>query len=96
MRWQCENASSKNHDATEIGEQIIKLKEEKEGLLLKQGIRDNSKQRIDEMIEFLDEQDVEIKDFDEVLVRRMVEKVDVFDENIMVKFKSGIEIEIRS
>ena len=75
---------------------IIGLKEKKEKLLLKQGTLDNSKQRIDEMIQFLDEQDVEIKDFDEVLVRRMVDEVKIFDEHIMVKFKSGVEIEIRS
>ena len=85
------DASSKNRDVTEIGEQIIKLKKDKEELLLKQGTRDKSKQRIDEMIQFLDEQDVEIEDFDEVLVRRMVEDVKIFDEHIMVKFKSGIE-----
>ena len=96
LQVQLLGASSKNHDVTEIGEQIIGLKEEKEKLLLKQGTLDNSKQRIDEMIQFLDEQDVEIKDFDEVLVRRMVEDVKIFDEYILVKFKSGIEVEIRS
>ena len=96
LQTQLLDASSKNHDVTEIGEQIIGLKGEKEKLLLKQGTLDNSKQRIAEMIQFLNEQDVEIKDFDEVLVRRMVEEVKVFDEHITVKFKSGIEIEIRS
>ena len=95
LQVQLLSASSKNHVVTEIGEQIIGLKEEKEKLLLKQGTLDNSRQRIDEMIQFLDEMDTGIKDFDEVLVRRMIEEVKIFDEHIAVKFKSEIEAEIR-
>ena len=95
MQAQLLIASSKNQDVTEIGEQIINLKEHKEELLLKQGIRDNSKLRIDEMIQFLDGADAEMKEFDEVLVRRMVEEVKIFDESVTIKFKSGIEVETR-
>lgn len=43
---------------------------------------------------FLEEQkDIPIE-YDEQLVRRLVEKVTVFDEKIAVKFKSGVEIEV--
>jgi len=89
------DASSNNRDVTKIGEQIVRIKEDKDELLLRQGTLDNSKQRIDEMIQFLDEQDVEIKEFNEVLIRRMVEEVRVFDENVTIKFKSGIEVKTR-
>ena len=95
LQAQLLDASSNNRDVTKIGEQIVRIKEDKDELLLRQGTLDNSKQRIDEMIQFLDEQDVEIKEFNEVLIRRMVEEVRVFDENVTIKFKSGIEVKTR-
>lgn len=49
-----------------------------------------------EMIEFLDGREPVNIEFYDVLVRRLVEKVTIFDEYITVKFKSGIEIEIQN
>ena len=95
LQVQLLDASRKNDDIADIGEQIIRLKEEKEKLLLSQGANDNLKQRVQEMLEYLDNQNTGLETYDEVLVRRMVEEVKIFDNNIMVKFKSGIEIEVR-
>jgi hypothetical protein len=86
--------ASNNQDVTEIGEQIIRLKEEKQRILLEQASIDNSKQRIEEMLEYLDNK-FQIEKFDDVLVRRMVGEIKIFDEHITVKFKSGIDIEMR-
>jgi Site-specific recombinases, DNA invertase Pin homologs len=86
--------ASKNQDVMEIGEQIIRLKEEKQRILLEQASIDNSKQRIEEMLEYLDNK-FQIEKFDDVLVRRMVGEIKVFDEHITVKFKSGICIEMK-
>ena len=47
-----------------------------------------------EMKAFLEEQKDIPVEYDEQLVRRLVEKVTVFDEKIAVKFKSGVEIEV--
>ncbi|MBE6081378.1 integrase [Acidilutibacter cellobiosedens] len=33
-------------------------------------------------------------DYDEELVRLLVEKVNVFESNVVVRFKSGIEVEV--
>ena len=35
-------------------------------------------------------------EFDEILVRRLVEQIMVYDEHITIKFKSGIEIKVQS
>jgi hypothetical protein len=37
----------------------------------------------------------QIEKFDDVLVRRMVGEIKIFDEHITIKFKSGIDIEMR-
>lgn len=36
----------------------------------------------------------ELEDNDEQLVRRLIEKVTVFDDKLTVEFKSGVEIDI--
>ncbi|WP_423250789.1 recombinase family protein [Lactococcus lactis] len=96
MQQQLLNQSSKNQDVTKIGEQIIQLKEQKHNILLGKALNDNSKQRMSELLEFIDKSEQENLEFDEVLVRRLVERVEIFDECITIKFKSGIEVEIQN
>ncbi len=57
--------------------------------------REGLKQRIVEMQEFLEEQTEQIEEYDESLVRRMVEKVTVYEKNFLVEFKSGVQINIK-
>ncbi|MEX0078029.1 integrase [Clostridium butyricum] len=47
------------------------------------------------MTDFLNEQSCELEEYDEQLVRRLIEKVTVFDEKMNIEFKSGVEIEGR-
>ncbi|KXG75376.1 integrase [Thermotalea metallivorans] len=46
------------------------------------------------MTDFLNEQSYELEEYDEQLVRRLIEKVTVHDDSIEVEFKSGIVINI--
>ena len=43
---------------------------------------------------FLEEQTDIPLEYDEQLVRRLVEKVIVYEEELVVKFKSGLEISV--
>ena len=52
------------------------------------------KQRIAEMNDFLNEQSCELEEYDEQLVKWLIEKVTVHDNRIEVEFKSGISIKI--
>jgi site-specific DNA recombinase len=47
------------------------------------------------MTDFLNEQSYELEEYDEQLVRRLIEKVTVFDNKLTVEFKSGVEIDIK-
>ena len=57
---------------------------------------DNGRQlKRDEMISFLNEQQAEVAEYDEQLVRRMVEGITIHeDSSITVVFKSGTVTEI--
>ena len=47
-----------------------------------------------ELEEFLKNQELEIESYDEELVRKLVDKVVIYEERLKVIFKSGIEIHI--
>ena len=47
-----------------------------------------------ELEEFLENQELEIEIYDEELVRKLVDKIVVYEEKLKVIFKSGLEVEI--
>ena len=44
---------------------------------------------------FLAEQQQDITEYDEQLVRRLIEKITVYDEVVTVEFKSGTSVDVR-
>lgn len=86
-------ASSKA-DYEEIGNEIYRLRDEKQKLQLENIGRDELKNRISEMDAFLREQPTTITEYDEPLVRRLIEKITVYEEKFTVEFKSGVTVEI--
>lgn len=96
LQQQLLEQSSKNQDVVSIGNQIIQLKEKKQSILLSKAESNSSKQRMAEMMEFIEQVGKDRLEYDEVFVRRLVEQVMVYDENITIKFKSGIEIEVQN
>lgn len=45
-------------------------------------------------VAFLQSEPEEVTEYSEALVRRMIEKISVYDDHFVVEFKSGIEITI--
>ena len=57
-------------------------------------IQEPDLQRIREMREILEQQSTEVTEYDELLVRRLIEKVEVYDERFEVEFKSGAKVDV--
>lgn len=53
-------------------------------------------ERLEDLDNFLDEQTEAITEYSEVLVRRLIEKITVYDEKLVVEFKSGLQIEVEA
>ena len=87
-------ANSKK-DYNGIAEEIYRLRDLKQNALVASAEHEGLKKRIAEMREFLDSQPTEVLEYNEQLVRRLIEKVTVFDEKITVRFKSGVEIDVK-
>lgn len=65
------------------------MRELKQNALVENAKREGVKQRIREMREFLEQQSTDVTEYDELLVRWLIEKVTVYDERFGVEFKSG-------
>lgn len=56
--------------------------------------RDELKNRILDMDAFLKKQSSDITEYDEQLIRRLIEKVTVYEDIFTVEFKSGVSVNI--
>lgn len=90
---------STGHDdvkAEAIGQEIISLRERQQEILTEGAIKKDLAERMKEMTDFLSEQTGAITEYSESLARKLIGKVTVYDEKMLVEFKSGIEIEVEA
>ena len=81
-------------DYTDLAKRVEELRNEKEKILLNVAKEKNVKSRLMELEEFLENQELEIESYDEELVRKLVDKVVVYEEELKIVFKSEVETEI--
>ena len=86
-------ASSKA-DYEKVGDEIYRLREEKQKAQVENLGRDEMQKRITDMSAFLKEQPIGLAQYDETLVRRLIEKVTVYEDKFTVEFKSGLMVDI--
>ena len=86
-------ANSKK-DYNSVADEIDRLRELRQKALTERAEREGLKKRIAEMREFLNSQTMEILEYDEQFVRRLIEKVTVYDERFEVEFKSGMTVDV--
>lgn len=78
----------------ELGMEIRRLCDEKQVIQSEEASCKDLKTRIDEMIAFIEDLSCELTEYDEQYVRRLIERITVYDDHFIVEFKSGIEVEI--
>jgi hypothetical protein len=88
-------AKSKN-DYEDVADKIYRLRELKQNALVESAEREGKRQRIAEMTDFLNEQSCELEEYDEQLVRWLIEKVTIHANRVEVEFKSGISIDVKN
>ena len=86
-------ASSKA-DYEDVAEEIYSLREQKQNVQMESAERDEVRKRIADMSAFLREQPTAITEYDEPLVRRLIEKVTVYEDKFTVEFKSGVMVDV--
>ena len=82
-----------NYDA--LADEIEALREQKHTVMVESAEREGIKKRVAEMQQFLAEQKTEITEYDESLVRQLIEKITVYEDQFEVMFKSYTTVEIK-
>lgn len=88
------NAGKDQAKIDEIGDAIISLRQERQDILTAAAKNTELQERIDDLAAFMDEQTAAVTEYSETLVRRLIEKITVYDEKLTVEFKSGLEIDV--
>ncbi len=78
----------------EIGDAIIELRGKRQEILTAAARNVELQERIDTLASFLEEQSTAVTEYSEALVRRLIEKIVVYDEKLVVEFKSGLSQEV--
>ena len=78
----------------EIGDAIISLRERRQDILTEAAKNTELKERVDDLASFLDEQTEALTEYSETLVRRLIERITICDEKLIVEFKSCLEIDV--
>lgn len=85
---------SSKADYESVGNEIHRLHEEKQKVQLENAGRDELKKRIEEMSTFLQKRSTALTEYDEPLVRRLIEKVTIYEDKFTVEFKSGVMVDV--
>jgi len=86
-------ASSKA-DYEKVGDEIYRLRDEKQKTQVESLGRDELQKRITDMSAFLQDQPTALIQYDEQLVRRLIEKVTIYEDKFTVEFKSGVTVDM--
>lgn len=83
-----------NKDYTSLANEIDKMREEKQRLLVVKAETEGYKKNIEELKDFINESDDELTEYDESLVRKYIKEIRIFDDKFHVFFKAGVDVEI--
>lgn len=86
--------SKQDYDA--IADEIFTLSEQILQAEVDTRSREETQKRIAEIQDFIAGQETDITEFDEALVKKIIEKITVFADHFTVEFKSGIIIDIEA
>lgn len=86
--------ASAHADITQVTNDIYRLRDEKQKSQAENAGRDDLRKRNAEMSIFLRKQPTVIKEYDEKLVRRLIDKVTVHEDRFEVVFRSGMAVEV--
>ena len=88
------NHASRKEDYNDIADEIFRLREMKQKNFTYTAVRDEQVKRINELNDFIFQQNAELTEFDESLARRWLKEIVVWDDRFSVELKSGVTVEI--
>ena len=87
--------ANKGQDYEHLAEEIDELRDKRQTLLVEDASLSGENERINELIEFIRKNKFRTLEYDDKLVRKIIQNVTVYEEHFVISFKSGIEMEVR-
>lgn len=84
--------SGENYD--DLAEEILRLRELQEQTAMDDNAKTEHKKRIRELLKFIERQKSKVLVFDGSLVKKLLEKVTVYDDYLEFRFKSGVTVSV--
>ncbi len=81
-------------DYTALADEIDHIRDKKQEFLVAKAETEGFKNRIKELEDFLKEANQELTEYDELMVRKYIEKIKVYEDNFTVCFKAGVDLDI--
>lgn len=94
LQQQMLDNSGDNALVEDLGLQIDDLRGNRQDILAEAAERTDLQARMNDMIAFLEEMPAAVTEYSESLTRRLVERITIFDEKIVVELKSGLTMEV--
>ncbi len=95
QRNQAELVCSEDEEQKKNLEETIGILKARRQEILSEAAKDKEiKERLEVLISFLDKQTEAITEYSEELVRRLIEKVTIYDEKLTVELKSGLQVDV--
>lgn len=88
--------ANNKQDYDAIADEIFRLRDQKEKSEVDSHHREETMNRIKELQDFIAQQKTDITEFDEALVKKLIESITVYADHFTVEFKSGLTIEIEA
>ena len=78
-----------------VADEIDALREQREKCMKESAAAQGIKQRIECVRDFLKSHSEKLEEYDENLTRLLIESITVYDDRLIVEFKSGTQVEIK-
>lgn len=86
--------ANKGKDYDFLADEIDKLREKRQSLLVEDASLSGENERINELIGFIRRNKYRTLLYEDTLVRKLIQNVTVYEDHFVISFKSGIEIEV--
>lgn len=83
-----------NKDYTLLADEIDLLRDKKQELLVAKAETEGFKNRIDELVKFLGSYGQEITEYDELMVRKYIDRIIIYEDKFTVAFKAGVKLDV--
>lgn len=81
-------------DYSKCADEMEELRQNKQLLLVKHAQTEGTRQRINELAAYVKTQDTQITEYDDKLVRKYIEQIQIYDDKFVACFKAKMEINI--